>query len=1208
MKRKRILIFTMLFVTLFTAVVYIRHMNFSRAAGEYHWKDSVTYIDENSNGAIDKGDTIRIKNADNTYEDFYVMLRDNVRDPNIDDIWLFAKGNLDVSDIENITQNTSLTGNINSSNTKKAFASNPGNFTAETTYVYTTANNLNIDDVLDNEPDQMSRYFEAYKMKLRESLKQSPADAIILSVAPPQKFHLTNYGCVIKGGCDGEEAPGWMRSTTYWTGDAAAGNGQIYAVIKNDNQNQFGTYAYNTNIGLRPLIIVETRDLMKEPIVVRFHNNNSAATSVEPANQNKWQGDLVTPVPDAVAPGYVFKGWHILPQADSPWDFPNSKLNSDLDLYAHWAKVVTLTADPQDCGTMESTVQTLEEGQTGQAFSAPVSSEKQFIGWYKDREGSDGKEFYFAEEPIMEDTTIYAKCTEITTIKWLMEYEMNGHGTQVPEEEVPDYGKATRPADPTDPDYVFAGWYKDNTFEVNFNFNTIFHENHKAYALWLPKVTLSFDNQGHGDPVDPQTGGVGFFPFNPDAPLNADVEFLFWSDKPNSCDIVDDYFDFSQPIVRDTIAYACWDETTPPAIKYTVDFVIHGHGTQPDRQIKNPGELATDPNMPNDGYWTFEGWYLTYNEDTGEYSNPYDFNTPVNSNIVLHAKWTPIKYTVDFVIHGHGAQPDQQIVDPEQKATDPNEQNDGNWTFEGWYLTYDENTGEYSNPYDFDTPVTSNIVLHAKWTPIVYIVDFVIHGHGAQPDEQEKAPGELAVDPDEQDDGNWKFLGWYLTYDPTTGEYSDPYDFNTPVNSNITLHAKWEEQTTPPQPNPHTVTYTVENEPTDEPEPDDETVEDGEKATNPNYPGNPHSCLVFDGWYTNPNYTGDKYDFNTPVTADVDLYGRWVTRKVTVTFDLQGHGGQNYSVEIDCGTNPTRPDPDPTDPDWEFIEWIVDPTDPTPYPFPDPIEEDVTIYAEWEPETPTPNPHVVTYTVKEPPYDETTPDDETVEDGEKATEPTYPAKEHSCLEFDGWYTTPDYTGTKYDFNTPVTADVHLYGRWVPTKVTLTFHMGGHGTQIDPITVTCGTVIPEPEEPTETGFKFVDWFIEPNSPTPYDFEEPLTEDKDVYGKWEKRTVTVKFENNDHGEKPEDEELEPDSVVPQPSIDDKEYVFEGWYLDPELTIPWDFDTPVDEDITLYAKWTRVESPQTFDSIILYVIVGIVSVVGLIGIIFIARKQNN
>ena len=41
-------------------------------------------------------------------------------------------------------------------------------------------------------------------------------------------------------------------------------------------------------------------------------------------------------------------------------------------------------------------------------------------------------------------------------------------------------------------------------------------------------------------------------------------------------------------------------------------------------------------------------------------------------------------------------------------------------------------------------------------------------------------------------------------------------------------------------------------------------------------------------------------------------------------------------------------------------------------------------------------------------------------------------------------------------------------------------------------------------------------------------------------------------------------------------DKDYSFDGWYTEAEFTTEWDFNNSVDEDITLYAKWTEKVKP--------------------------------
>ena len=151
---------------------------------------------------------------------------------------------------------------------------------------------------------------------------------------------------------------------------------------------------------------------------------------------------------------------------------------------------------------------------------------------------------------------------------------------------------------------------------------------------------------------------------------------------------------------------------------YKAEFVMHGHGSQVPAQTCIPdGGKVVKPADPTETGWKFEGWYIDEN-----YTQLYDFNTPVHENKVIHAKWTKIEWRVDFVMHGHGEQVPSQLHIPDGgKATDPHQGNDGEWIFLGWYI--DEN---YTQLYDFNTPIHENKVLHAKWVkqaPAEYIVN-----------------------------------------------------------------------------------------------------------------------------------------------------------------------------------------------------------------------------------------------------------------------------------------------------------------------------------------------------------------------------------------------------------------------------------------------------------------------------------------------------
>ena len=92
--------------------------------------------------------------------------------------------------------------------------------------------------------------------------------------------------------------------------------------------------------------------------------------------------------------------------------------------------------------------------------------------------------------------------------------------------------------------------------------------------------------------------------------------------------------------------------------------------------------------------------------------------------------------------------------------------------------------------------------------------------------------------------------------------------------------------------------------------------------------------------------------------------------------------------------------------------------------------------------------------------------------GQKVAEPNDVAKEGYTL---AWCADEDCTQT-YDFDTPVTADVTLYAKWMANRYTITFDTDG-GSEMEAITQDYGTAITAPEDPTRTGYTFAGWDAE-----------------------------------------------------------------------------------------------------------------------------------
>ncbi len=79
----------------------------------------------------------------------------------------------------------------------------------------------------------------------------------------------------------------------------------------------------------------------------------------------------------------------------------------------------------------------------------------------------------------------------------------------------------------------------------------------------------------------------------------------------------------------------------------------------------------------------------------------------------------------------------------------------------------------------------------------------------------------------------------------------------------------------------------------------------------------------------------------------------------------------------------------------------------------------------------------------------------------------------------------------------------------------------------------------------------------------------------------KDVAGNYSNVADASAPNTYQAQEDHTIPTPSK--AGYTFEGWYIDAELTMKYDFNTPMPANsITLYAKYTKVSvAPSTGDT---------------------------
>ena len=193
-------------------------------------------------------------------------------------------------------------------------------------------------------------------------------------------------------------------------------------------------------------------------------------------------------------------------------------------------------------------------------------------------------------------------------------------------------------------------------------------------------------------------------------------------------------------------------------------------------QTIDRGEKFKEPAEPSKENHTFAGWY------NGDEKFDFDADTTNAPNVLnLVAKWEKSKYTVKFV-SDHGSFADQTIEYGGTIKTDeltiPEVEG---YTFDGWYADEDRTI-----EFDFNTPITGDTKVYAKWTAKDYEVSFITELGDAPTSQNVKYNG-TAKDPGKLTEEGYTFIGWY-----TDETYTKEFDFSTPITGDTKVYAKWE--------------------------------------------------------------------------------------------------------------------------------------------------------------------------------------------------------------------------------------------------------------------------------------------------------------------------------------------------------------------------------------------------------------------------------
>ncbi|MDR2711552.1 MAG: InlB B-repeat-containing protein, partial [Clostridiales bacterium] len=597
---------------------------------------------------------------------------------------------------------------------------------------------------------------------------------------------------------------------------------------------------------------------------------------------------------------------------------------------------------------------------------------------------------------------------------------------------------------------------------------------------------------------------------------------------------------------------------TLPAI-HTVTFDSQSGSAVASEEVADDDKVTKPADPIRSGY-NFGNWYI--DKDCAD-KDLYDFETPVTDSFTLYAKWIPIPvYTVEFNSQGGSVVNSQDITDGET-VEEPDDPEKSGFYFGGWY-TDASCLEEFL--YVFDTPVFSDFTLFAKWSLIpVYTITFDSQG-GSTVIYQIITDGNKVTEPENPTFIHHVFDGWYTDADCTDG---NEYEFDTPVKNGFTLYANWIAITT----------FTVAFNSNGGSDVDNQIVDEGDKAFEPI----PTKLgFIFGGWYEDVALE-KKFNFNNFITADITLYAKWIDPKLsivgngpevtplivnteneityTVTLIPGSKGITSYGFEIVYDTKLVALKNGDGDISLEGTEDVGD-----PFINPNYTANSIKVAFSSGRNFFTEVVIKITFLVS---TGELTPGDPKspfiIKDigagigvGVGGVEPIDPAD--IDLEVNGYIMVPLPTYT-IEATAGANGSIAPNGSVVVTEgddQTFTFTPAA-GYEVDTVTVDSVPVLTAPS---------------------YTFTSVASNHTiNVTFKLIPPVHTVTFDSKGGSAIP-DQLVDHDNEATEPTEPTKDgYAFAGWYTEEECTDVYDFETPVTDDLTLYAKWIKTYK-VTFD----------------------------
>lgn len=919
--------------------------------------------------------------------------------------------------------------------------------------------------------------------------------------------------------------------------------------------------------------------------------------------------------------GFVFDGWYyedFTTKCDDPFD---TIFGRDTTLTAKWVEAWTITfngnggKDYEGNDTFTQLVRKdADEVTLNQYGGSFTCTNSKFIGWNTEKDGTGAAYSNYETITCTSDMTLYAQWytgpvdsdpVNTESIMCVLYYS-SADATPVRTGSIP-YGQAytLETVDAvkkmsiafTEPEEkIFSGWRVGNPDEgkiyqpgakITLNKTS---DVTQVYAVWKDKtyaVNVSVSPEGSGTAVATVGGKkVTEAKKGDKVTLTASAEdgwkFSVWSgletvgvtEMPT-----DETYEFTMPS-GDVNVMATFVRV------HTVTFYPNGGDFTGENAGKTSVAVtdilggtslsAVAPTVKQD-HSEFDGWAINSGDNITPQKVPLD--SKINSSMELEAQWTPDKHTVTFndpeggwtvgtALVKKGEVKDITHGDKVSAFKVPTPDVREYHTFKGWYTKNEQ--GEYDTKFDYAKDViTDDLQLYAKWEPVTYTLEF-----------RTNLPVGITSVEGSVNPCSEQYNAAATGVQVPTGTFT--CSFYTQNGWNTQEDGKGESFAAGA-----VVTY-------------DKFPETSSGAT---------SLMLYAQWTPKPYKV--TFDANGGAFGELELNNSWTmsTEKTQLSGEIE-YGSSVLNALKTASTDGKTPVP--TRQHYEFAGWYTAQIDGTAVDENTTVPGETTYYAHWNKEV-----YELTLDPKGGSFGETAPNGWAAKTGVEggifqniAYNENSPAKDslptptRTGYRFDGWFTSAE-GGTEYTTKA-MDNNATYYAHWTqlyPIGITADPEEGGNpklqvqGESETKETVwapagTVLTIVPN----TKAGYRYDGWKVaEEQEVSPLSRNSSLntgtytvgTKGEQIVANYTK-LITVTFDANG-GEFAAGEGVSADKhqlvrtidagekvTEPHPAPTKAGYVLDGWTIksgDTQAQRPFSFDEPLDESVTITAKWKKL-----------------------------------